>query len=124
MKPKIILDPHGRRMANIFTPEDFARLEAVADVIWARDEPMPEDEIEKVRHDITAIITGYWRHGDVARFPRLAAVLEVSGGFPSPASLDYAACFARSIRVLSCAPAFGPAVAEMGLGLALRRRRF
>jgi phosphoglycerate dehydrogenase-like enzyme len=46
-------------------------------------------------------------------------VLEVDGGFPAPASLDYPACFARSIRVLSCAPAFGPAVAEMGLGLAL-----
>jgi phosphoglycerate dehydrogenase-like enzyme len=119
MKPKVILDPHGRRMANIFTPEDLARLAAVADLVWARDEPMPEAEIEKARQEVTAIITGYWRHGDVARFPRLAAVLEVSGGFPSPASLDYAACFARGIRVLSCAPAFGPAVAELGLGLAL-----
>ncbi|MDQ1301822.1 MAG: Hydroxyacid dehydrogenase, partial [Chloroflexota bacterium] len=119
MKPKVILDPHGRRMANIFTAADLARLTAVADLIWARDEPMPEAEIEQARQDVTAIITGHWRHGDVARFPRLAAILEVSGGFPAPASLDYAACFARGIRVLSCAPAFGPAVAELGLGLAL-----
>jgi len=119
MKQKVILDPHFRHMANILTPEDLARLHAVADVIWGKDEPMPEEEIEKVRQDVVAIITGQWRHGDVARFPRLAAVLEVGGNFPSPRSLDYEACFARSIRVLSCAPAFGPAVAEMGLGLAL-----
>jgi phosphoglycerate dehydrogenase-like enzyme len=119
MKQKVILDPHFRRMANIFTPEDLGRLHAVADVIWGRNEPMPEEEIEKVRQDVVAIITGHWRHGDVARFLRLAAVLEVGGGFPSPQSLDYEACFARGVRVLSCAPAFGPAVAEMGLGLAL-----
>ena len=55
----------------------------------------------------------------MARFPNLRAVLEVSGGFPSPTLLDYRTCFSRSIRVLSCAPAFGPMVAEMGLGLAL-----
>jgi phosphoglycerate dehydrogenase-like enzyme len=66
-----------------------------------------------------AIITGNWRHGDVARFPRLRAIMEVGGSFPSPQGLDYHTCFQRGIRVLSCAPAFGPAVAEMGLGLAL-----
>jgi len=49
--------------------------------------------------------------------------MEVSGGFPSPNHLDYAACFARGIRVMSCAPAFGPAVAEMGLGLAIAASR-
>lgn len=119
MKPKVILDPNFRRLANIFTPADLARLAAAAELIWARDEQMPEAEIEKVRQEVIAIITGYWRHGDVARFPKLAAVIEVGGGFPSPASLDYATCFARGIRVLSCAPAFGPAVAELGLGLAL-----
>jgi phosphoglycerate dehydrogenase-like enzyme len=55
----------------------------------------------------------------VSRFPRLRAIMEVGGGFPSPKDLDYAACFSRGVRVLSCAPAFAPAVAEMGLALAL-----
>jgi phosphoglycerate dehydrogenase-like enzyme len=119
MKPKIILDPAFRRLANIFAPEDLARLHAAADVLWAKDDPMPETAIDLVRDDVVAIISGAWRHGDVARYPRLRAILEVGGGFPSPQSLDYAACFARGIRVLSCAPAFGPVVAEMGLGLAL-----
>lgn len=119
MKEKVILDPHSRRLANIFTDADLARLYAAAEMIWAKDEPVPEEEIEKVREEVSIIITGRWRYGDVARFPKLRAILEVSGGFPSPNVLDYAACFARSIRVLSCAPAFGPAVAEMALGLAI-----
>jgi len=95
------------------------RLHSAAEVIWGKDEPMPAAELEKVRDDIIAIICGSWRYGDVNRFARLRAIMEVGGGFPSPQSLDYATCFSRGIRVLSCAPAFGPAVAEMGLALAL-----
>jgi phosphoglycerate dehydrogenase-like enzyme len=119
MKPKVILDPSGRRLRNIFGKSDLARLHAAADIVWGKDKPMPPEEIEKVRDDVVAIIAGAWRHGDVNCFPNLRAILEVSGGFPSPQILDYATCFRRGIRVLSCAPAFGPAVAEMGLGLAL-----
>lgn len=119
MKPHILLDPSFRRMATIFSNDDLQRMHAVANLIWAKDEPMPAAEVDRIAADLTAIITGSWRHGDLARFPQLQAILEVSGGFPSPNSLDYATCFARSIRVLSCAPAFGPAVAELGLGLAL-----
>jgi phosphoglycerate dehydrogenase-like enzyme len=119
MKPKIILDPAFRRMHDILSEADLSRLHAAADVIWGKDEPMPEAQIENVREEIEAIVCGSWRHGAVSRFPRLRAILEVGGAFPSPSSLDYASCFSRGIRVLSCAPAFGPAVAEMGLGLAL-----
>ncbi len=119
MKPKIILDPSFRQLETIFTGEDLQRVYNAADVIWGHDDPMPEAELDKVRDEIVAIICGSWRHGDVNRFPGLRAILEVGGGFPSPQSLDYAACFSRSIRVLSCAPAFGPAVAELGLALAL-----
>jgi phosphoglycerate dehydrogenase-like enzyme len=119
MKPKILLDPSFRNIKNIFSDDDLDRLHSASDVIWGKDEPMPEEEIEKVRDEIVAIICGSWRHGDVNRFPKLQAVMEVGGGFPSPKSLDYTSCFSRGIRVLSCAPAFAPAVAEMGLGLAL-----
>ena len=115
----MILDPHARRMDNIFTVQDLARLRDTVDVVWAQDEPMPEHEIEKIREEVVAVITGQWRYGDVARFTNIRAVLEVSGGFPSAQALNYGLCFSRGIRVLSCAPAFGPAVAEMGLALAL-----
>ena len=119
MKPKIILDPSFRRMDNIFSAGDLQRVNAAAEVIWGKDGAMPAAEIEKVRQEIVAIICGSWRHGPVSRFPQLRAILEVGGSFPSPKDLDYAECFSRGIRVLSCAPAFGPAVAELGLGLAL-----
>jgi len=82
-----------------------------------------EEESLTGKH-LEQLVIGYsWRHGDVAKFPRLRAILEVSGGFPSPNDLDYEACFSRGIRVLSCAPAFGPSVAEMGLGLAIAAAR-
>jgi phosphoglycerate dehydrogenase-like enzyme len=123
MAPKVILDPNFRLLAGIFTDADLQRLHAAADLVWAKDQAMPEAEIEKVRAEVVAIIAGSWRHGDVARFPKLRAVLEVSGSFPPPTVLDYPACFSRGIRVLSCAPAFGPAVAEMGLALALAAAR-
>lgn len=123
MRSKVILDPAFRRLETIFTPEDLQRLYATADIIWGRDEPLPPEELEAARDEVEVIIAGSWRHGDVARFPKLRAILEVGGGFPSPQSLDYATCFARGIRVLSCAPAFGPAVAELGLGLALASAR-
>ncbi|MBA3947776.1 MAG: hydroxyacid dehydrogenase [Herpetosiphonaceae bacterium] len=119
MKNKVLLDPYSRQLTTIFTDEDLARLHAVADLLWARDELAPDAVVEQHAAELTVIICGSWHYGDVARFPKLRAVLEVSGGFPTPQRLDYAACFARQIRVLSCAPAFGPAVAEMGLGLAL-----
>jgi phosphoglycerate dehydrogenase-like enzyme len=117
MKPKVILDPHFRRMEEIFTPEDRERLNALADVVWGRNEPMPE--AEAVREDVEAIVAADWRYGPVERFPRLRAFLEVSGRFPDPETFDYMTCFARGVRVLSCAPAFAPSVAEMALSLAL-----
>lgn len=123
MKQKVILDPAGRKLAEIFEPADLDRLYTLTDVIWGRDEPMPPEEFARVKQDAFAIVTGRWRHGDVAELPNLRAILEVGGRHPSPQALDYQACFARGIRVLSCAPAFGPMVAEMALGMALAAAR-
>jgi phosphoglycerate dehydrogenase-like enzyme len=123
MPEKVILDPRFRRIENVFSPEDLARLHEMAEVVWGKDEPMPEEAVEACREEVVAILTGSWQYGAVDRFPRLRAILELGGGFPSPANLDYAACFAKGVRVLSCAPAFGPAVAEMALGLAIASAR-
>ena len=79
-RKQIILDPSFRKIEHIFAPEDLARLHAAADIVWAKDEPMPEAELDAIREDVSAIITGSWRHGDVSRFPKLEAVMEVSGG--------------------------------------------
>lgn len=115
----VLVDPHFRRMDEIFAPEDRARLEALAQVRWGRDEPMPLVEAQAALADAAAVVCSSWRYGDeaLAHATKLRAILDVSGGFPQ--DLDYERCFARGVRVLSCAPAFGPQVAEMALAMAL-----
>ncbi|HWQ11178.1 MAG TPA: NAD(P)-dependent oxidoreductase [Roseiflexaceae bacterium] len=115
----VLVDPHFRRMDEIFAPEDRTRLEGLAVVRWGRDAAMPLAEAQAALEEAVAVVCAGWRYGDAAleRAARLRAILDVSGGFPQ--ELDYARCFARGIRVLSCAPAFGPQVAEMALGMAL-----
>lgn len=116
---KVLVDPHPRRMNEVFAPKDVARLEELADVIWARDEPMPLEQVAHVKRELFAVVTGRWRYGVVDDAPNLRVIMELGGGHPSPRVLEYETCFARGIRVLSCAPAFGPMVAEMALGMTL-----
>ncbi len=122
-KRKVIVDPFPRTIHEIFSPGDLQRLNDAVEVIWGKNDSMPAAEVDRMRQDVFAIVTGRWRHGAVGDLPGLRAILEVGGRHPSPKDLDYAACFARGIRVLSCAPAFGPMVAEMALGLALASAR-
>jgi phosphoglycerate dehydrogenase-like enzyme len=122
-RKKVVLDAYFRRIDEIFDPQDLERLRDMADVIWGRDEPMPPEEMAKVKGEAFAIVTANWRYGGVDDAPKLRAILEVGGRHPSPKVLDYKACFARGIRVLSCAPAFGPMVAEAALAMALAGSR-
>lgn len=122
-KKKVLLDPSFRTHSMIFTPADLDRLHSFCDVVWGKDEPMPRQEYEQIKADLFAIVTGSWRHGPVAELPNLKAILEVGGRHPGPQILDYETCFARNIRVLSCAPAFGPMVAEMAVGMTLAAAR-
>jgi phosphoglycerate dehydrogenase-like enzyme len=116
--PSVIVDPHFRAMGDIFSPEDLERLHATVDVVWGRDEPMPLDQFRASLPGATAIVSGGWRYGPVLdEAESLRSILTVSGGWPP--ELDYARCFERGIRVLSAAPGFAGAVAEMALGLAL-----
>ncbi len=122
-KPAVILDPHFRRIEEIFEPADLERLHALADVVWGKNEPMPAEEFDRARASAFAVITAHWHYGSIDDMPKLKAIMEVGGRHPSPKVLDYPACFARGIRVLSCAPAFGPMVAEMALGLTIASAR-
>lgn len=118
-KPKVILDPLFRKMDQLFSKEELKRLKSFTNLVWGRDGDMPESELARHKQDAAAVICGYWKHGPVRDYPMLKAVIEVGGGLPSPKSLDYRECFSRGIRVMSCAPGFGPAVAEMALALTL-----
>ncbi len=117
-RPRVIVDPHGRKMQEIFSETDRARLHEIATVVWGRDEPMPIEEARAAMADAIAIVCAGWRYGALPDdTPHLRAIIDVAGGFPP--SLDYQACFARGVRVLTAAPGFGPQVAEMALGMAL-----
>jgi phosphoglycerate dehydrogenase-like enzyme len=115
---KVIVDPFFRSMDDIFSPHEAERLADLVEVVWGRDEPMPLEQFETALADAVAVICGGWRYGQVLEHAgELRAIISVSGGWPP--ELDYVGCFARGIRVLSVAPAFAPAVAEMALALAL-----
>lgn len=122
-KKKVLLDTHFRQIEDIFSPEDRERLHGLADIVWGKNEPIPLEEYQKIKSDLFAIITGGWRYGEIKQCEKLKVIMDVGGRHPSPEQLDYATCFSRSIRVLTCSPAFGPMVAEMALGLALAASR-
>jgi phosphoglycerate dehydrogenase-like enzyme len=121
-RPRVVVDPSGRKMDEIFSPDDIERLNEIVEVVWGQDEPMPEHLAGEQLEDAMAVVCCGWRYGDIGgRYPRLRAIIDVSGGFPR--GLDYDTCFARGIHVLSAAPGFGRQVAEMALGLALAASR-
>ncbi|MEZ4679389.1 MAG: NAD(P)-dependent oxidoreductase [Caldilineaceae bacterium] len=121
-KLKVLVDPSRRRMAEIFSPADLVRLHELVEVIWGEDEPMAPAAAAVALADAHAVICSNWRYGDALyHAPHLRAILTVSGGFPLDFDYDY--CFGKRIRVLSVAPAFGPQVAEMALGMAIAAAR-
>ena len=121
-KPRVIVDPYPRRMDEIFSPEDIERLRRIVHVDWGRDEPMPLEDAEVSFTDAVALVCSSWRYSKALhRAANLRAIIDVGGRFPP--GLDYEACFERHIRVLTCAPAFAPQVAEMALGMALAASR-
>ena len=118
----VIVDPSFRRMDEIFSAADRERMHALAHVVWARDEPMPEAAFLEALPHADAIVCSSWRYGDVYdRATRLRAIITVSGAFPL--DLDYDRCYQERIRVLSVAPAFARQVAEFCLGLAIASAR-
>jgi len=122
MKPKVIVDVHFRQMDEVFSPIEQERLSELVDVVWGKDDPMPEDEFLAALPDAEVVICGDWRYGDVLEHAKkLRAIFVVSGAFPL--ELDYEYCYQHKIRVLSVAPAFARQVAEMCLALALAASR-
>ncbi len=107
---KVIVDPHFRQMGEIFSSAGRLRLADTVEVVWGKDEPMPDGAFRDELRDAVAIVTGGWRYGDVVDdAPELRAIAILSGGWPP--ELDYARCFERGIRVLSVSPSFARSVA-------------
>lgn len=118
----VLVDPAFRRMGEIFTESDREILKKDYDARWLQDEPIPLEEAAEILPEAQAVVCSTWRYGDLLyRAEELKAIMTVSGGFPD--DLDYEYCHQRHIRVLSAAPAFGPQVAEMALGMAIAASR-
>lgn len=114
----VIVDPFPRRMEEIFSAADRRRLDEIAKTVWGRDPPMPIGAFRAALPAAVAVVCGDWGYGDVVGDAhKLRAIVTVSGTWSK--ALDYEQCFERGVRVLSAAPAFAPAVAEMALALAL-----
>lgn len=119
MTPKLILDNHFRTRDELFRPETFEALRAICDVHGGQDAPMDRAEIDALLPEAAFYVASRptLSASDLARAPNLKATVEVAGAFRD--GLDYEACFARGIEVLSCAPGFRNAVAEMTLAMML-----
>ena len=118
MKPRALVDPYPRTMELLFGREELKRLKAlVSPVIWEGSR-MPPEKVDRYLPEAEVLIgqTPLPRER-LDRAAKLRAVINVEGNFQP--SVDYEACFARGIHVLGVGNAFGPAVAEMALGLAL-----
>jgi len=118
----ILMDPHPRKIDLIFAEQDKRRLESTGTVLWHEGGPAPDEHIDAHLPQAVALIgqTAMPRER-LDRAPNLRMIANVEGNFQP--NIDYAECHRRNIPVLSCAPAFAPAVAEMALGLALASAR-
>jgi len=122
-RPTIILDAHWRELGELFAEDDLASLRSEFNVIWGRDAPMPPDALSAALPDAEVIIAATPKVDatTLQSAPKLRVVIEVSGAFPD--TIDYDACAAAGVTVLSCAPGFRQAVAEMGVAMALAGAR-
>lgn len=119
MKPLMILDQHFRKREELFDVATFEALGRHCRIEGGEDAPMDPDRLAQLLPEATFLVAARPNvsEADLAAAPNLRAIIEVSGAFHG--EIDYAACFERGIEVLSCAPGFRYAVAEMGLGLLL-----
>jgi len=118
MKPKALLDPHPRTLELLFAPEDLKRLKFLVRMTVWEGSRMPADMVERHVADTTILIgQPDLPRERLVRATQLKAVINVEGN-PQP-NVDYECCFERGIHVLNVGVAFGKAVAEMALGMAL-----
>ncbi|MFS8087348.1 MAG: NAD(P)-dependent oxidoreductase, partial [Acidobacteriota bacterium] len=120
-QPVILFDPSPRTAPLIFAgdiQQRFERLGCVVGLEESKTGKLPAALVDKTLPDVVAIVGQ--TDLDAARLSRaskLKAVINVEGNFAQ--NVDYAECFRRGIQVLSIAPVFAHAVAEMALGMAL-----
>ncbi len=118
-KPLLILDQYFRLIDELFSADTWRALKETCEIVGGVDAEMPRETFLSALPDASFVVAAHpaLNAEEIAGAAKLKAVIEVSGAFQQ--GLDYEACFARGIDVLSCAPGFRFAVAEMALGMIL-----
>jgi len=117
-RPLILVDPAPRTLDAILRPRTRTRLEAVADLVIHEDGPMPDAVVDQHLPRAAIVMGQTALDADrLARAPHLRAVMNVETNFLD--NVDYAACFARGIHVLTPGGAFAEVVAETALAIAI-----
>ncbi|MEL6207888.1 MAG: NAD(P)-dependent oxidoreductase, partial [Pseudomonadota bacterium] len=121
--PVLILDQHFRKLEELFRPETFDALSRVCDIRGGQNWPMARERVTALLPEATFYVAAQPQltEKELEGAPLLRATIEVSGAFRE--GLDYGACFARGVEVLSCAPGFRQSVAEMTLAMMLTAGR-
>lgn len=113
-KPVVLMNTAPREIGQVFRPASRERLEDLFEVVAFTD----DEEVDRLLPEAFAIIgQPDLPRARIERAGKLRALLNVEGNFLP--NVDYPACFERGIHVLACGPAYGQAVAEYALGLAL-----
>lgn len=116
-KPTVILRPSPQRTDRIFTPESLRALHERYTVVDLEQDDSAEALEEALPEAFAVIGQPDLPRERIQRARRLRAICNVEGNFFP--NVDYEACYEQGVHVLGCGPAYGQAVAEMALGLAL-----
>jgi len=115
---KILLAPAPRKVAEIFSNDDLARLKAIGELTIHESAPFPDDRFKEVASDLQMILGQIdLPESRLRRTGALKAIFNVEGNFLP--NIDYDYCFAHKIRVLNISPVFAEPVAEAALGMAI-----
>ncbi|MGF6408414.1 hydroxyacid dehydrogenase [Paraburkholderia sp. MM5482-R1] len=115
---RLFIAPAPRAVADIFSADDLARLNALGEVHIHENGPVT-DEIFDAHVMHADIVVGQidLPAERLARASQLRAIVNVEGNFLP--NVDYAQCFRQGIRVLNVSPVFAEPVAEAALGMAI-----
>lgn len=114
----VIVDPLPRTLDLIMDAATRARFERLGRLFVSEDRPMPDERVDALLPEAEFLIgqTAMPRER-LERAPKLRAIFNVETNFLP--NIDYAACQARGIWVLTPAAAFAQPVAEAALGMAI-----
>jgi phosphoglycerate dehydrogenase-like enzyme len=115
---KILLAPAPRKVTEIFSDHDLARLKALGELRIHESAPFPDDLFNEIAFDLQMILGQIdLPESRLRRAGSLRAIFNVEGNFLP--NIDYDYCFAHKIRVLNISPVFAEPVAEAALGMAI-----